>query len=100
MVMVASQADQAEAVVVEVARTYGVTPAALRGRERTMEMVEARAVVARLLNEQGRTSVQIGRALARHHSTILHHLERFDGRGPEAAEVLDDCRRALRRAQR
>lgn len=66
-------------IVASVARDFGVLPADLIGAGRERNLVEARAVVARLLKDRGFSTTQTGRYLGgRDHSTIVNLLGNFD----------------------
>jgi len=61
-------ADDAYAIA---ARRHGVTVAELRGRTRTPHLHKARVEAWRMLLDQGWSSVAVGRAVGRDHSTVL-----------------------------
>jgi hypothetical protein len=63
----------AQAIVVAVADTFGVSPEYLTGPSRVPELVDARKVAIRLLARRGLGSTAIGRLIGRDHSTVLHH---------------------------
>lgn len=52
-------------------RQFGWSPEEMRGRSRSRATAAARARLCRYLSAFGHTSVEIGRALGRDHSTIL-----------------------------
>lgn len=58
----------------EVAKEYGFTVQALRGRDRHQELVEARHVAIKRLYDAGLNVAETGRIMNRDHSTILYHL--------------------------
>lgn len=55
-----------------VARLYGLRPADLAERRRIAGAAEPRMLAMFLAREQGYSLPQIGRALNRHHTTVLH----------------------------
>jgi chromosomal replication initiator protein len=64
-----------------VARYYGVLPADLMANRRPAELVSARQLAMWLCSKLlGWSSVRIGRALNRDHTTVLHGIRRIDDR--------------------
>jgi hypothetical protein len=71
-------------VLDEVAASYGITVAAMCGREKSAPMISARRTAMRRLSlELGMSPVLIARTLHRHPSTVFHHLS--GGKSPKAA---------------
>lgn len=60
--------------VTEAAQRHGVTADAVLGRDRKRRVAHARFEVMRRLRADGWSLTQIGRALGRHHTTVLHGL--------------------------
>lgn len=60
------------AVLEDAATRHNVDAAAILGPRRHAPLVEARADVARRLRDAGWSFPKIGRALNRHHTTIMH----------------------------
>lgn len=50
----------------------------LLGRSHVRRVVDCRAWAAQLMRADGLSLPQIGRALRRHHTTVLHLLKRFE----------------------
>lgn len=61
----------------EVASTFGIHPVQIIGRGKTQRVYMARCAVIARLRERGWSSVRIGKALCRHHTTILYALGRL-----------------------
>ncbi len=69
----AAQRAEAARILQAVAHAYNFTPAQLRSPSRPAELAEARQVAMFLMRTEARATVEeIGRALDRHHSTVLH----------------------------
>ena len=79
-----------------VADQFGVTPALIRGPRRYAALVDARAVISKVLRERGEISYPvIGRVLGnRDHTTIIHYCKTFDKRAERNPMVSDIFRRA------
>lgn len=77
-------------LVKSVASDFGLTIHDLRGQGRFAVLVDARAVVARIMRDRGLSYQQIGRFLGgRDHSTTLNLVDKFDicqRRNPTVAE--------------
>ena len=65
-----------------VAFSWGVTASDILGRSRLRRHVEARRAVAATMVARGLAVAYVGRALGRHHTTILHLLGRRPSRIP------------------
>lgn len=61
----------------EVARNFGLTPAEITAPGRATRPYLARQAVIARLHARGLSSVQIGRAVNRHHTTVLFALGRI-----------------------
>ena len=72
----------AECILADVARAFGVTPAAIRARGRTPDVAAARLAAYRLLRlEAGLSKSRIARFVGnRDHSTIHYGLASAEGR--------------------
>lgn len=76
-------AERSAATVAAVAAAVGVPLAELHSRRRHAPLVAKRREVIRVLAERhGWSTTQIGRALGRDHSTIVHHLQIARGAAP------------------
>jgi len=64
-----------EAVLRNVAGEYDLPVAALLGRSRAWEVVDARRVAMLALARFGLTYKEIGFTLRRHYSTVIHHMD-------------------------
>lgn len=73
--MVQQQARVGRPWVRQVARHFGIDQRTLRSRARPGPLVHARWVAMALMAEDGMPVGQIGRALGRDHSTVLHGLQ-------------------------
>lgn len=60
------------AITREVAQGYGIREADILGRSRQALISEARQVVMYRAHKAGFSTEQIGRALNRHHTTVMH----------------------------
>lgn len=66
-------------VIASVAHDFGLTPAHITGLARDAVLIDARAVVVKVLKRWGRRSYpEIGRLMNRDHSTVIHSLQNFD----------------------
>ena len=79
-------------IVAEASRYYGVEPSAIRGKSRARSIVTARNVVIYLASVIiGKSSQELGAALNRDHSTVLHSVRQvsdaLSSDGDFAAEV-------------
>lgn len=76
----------------------GYTPAAIAGPSRKRRLTDARAIVAAELIHAGATLSQAGRALGRHHTTVMSarstYLALYDT-CPEFRAKADACREAV-----
>lgn len=72
-------------VLRRVASECGTTPAMVRGFRRDAAARTARRRAIAEMREAGASSVEIGRALGRDHTTILYHLGRLPGKLPPCA---------------
>lgn len=70
---------RAAIIALEISSETGLSESEiLHSRRRTAPLVGAREMLAKRLSAEGFTSVEIGRLLGRHHSTILHALNRVE----------------------
>lgn len=67
-----------DVVITRVSRFYGVTPNQILREYRTKLPTVARFVAAYLMRKQGMTTIAIGRALQRDHSTVIHGIKRVE----------------------
>jgi hypothetical protein len=66
-------------VVASVASDFDLTPEDITGTRRFKKLIEARAVVAKVLRRWGRRSYpEIARVMHRDHSTVIHAVQHFD----------------------
>lgn len=73
------------------AARFETTPQAIRGPNRSKELVAARAFVAQVLRRDGWSLPRIGRVLgARHHTTVINLLKPRSHRKPAEAVVIPD----------
>jgi chromosomal replication initiator protein len=69
-----------QAILLAVARYYGVTADELKARSRHKQIVEPRQIAMHLLREDAQLSTpEIGRLLNRDHTTVLHGLHHIAG---------------------
>ena len=61
--------------IARAAEAYEVRPARIAGKGRERQEVRARWHAARLMRDEGLSLPQIGAALNRHHTTIMHALK-------------------------
>jgi len=84
-----------------VATHYGVSPDAIRGKQRDKRTALARQVAIYLLRQETRYSLtEIGKLLNRDHSTIVHNLARISQSmktDPDLAASVERLRRELKR---
>jgi chromosomal replication initiation ATPase DnaA len=66
----------AQQIVADVAQRHNLIVRDLTGRDRFAHFVAARREAARALREAGLFVTEIGKALDRHHTTVLHYVER------------------------
>lgn len=64
-----------DSCITRAAQAYDVRPSYILGKSREREHVQARWHAARLMREEGLSLPQIGRALNRHHTTIMQALK-------------------------
>lgn len=67
-----SSFETAELIIYEVAQALDVEPAKIKGIRRNMEVVHARHLAIYLMLQRGLSQRQIGTALQRDHSSIIH----------------------------
>lgn len=67
--------DALRIILDDVTAEYGVSLRQLQGKCRKRHLVVARRVVALRARDKGCSYPQIGRALNRDHTTILHHIQ-------------------------
>jgi len=63
------------AIIDEVGAETGFSPAQIRGRGRQAALAEARQMVMYIAHNQGLSSAEIGRAMRRDHTTVLHGIK-------------------------
>ncbi len=68
--------EQVDRVLTAVAQRYSMTPAELTNGCRYDHAVKARRVAALILSQRGLSTVRIGKALGRDHSTIVNVLQK------------------------
>jgi len=77
----------------------GLTPDQLISHSRERRLIFPRYAAVTALNRLGLSTVSIGRALFRDHTTILHGLRNFDQKAPSSMKLLaHDIEVELRRA--
>jgi len=67
-----ARAREVARIRVAVARLYGLTPAEISGQSRHRGVAIPRQIAMALAYEAGLSLPQIGKAFARHHTTVLH----------------------------
>lgn len=73
--------QKSEAIIREVAMTYGVPPKLLISNHRGEDAVRARHIVMwRLRNQLGFSYPKIGRILSRDHTTVMHGVKKVQGK--------------------
>ena len=77
-VIITTRGDRIGRVVAVTAAHFAVSPAQVTGSERGRDVVRARMVAAWLLRQDGRSYPEIGRALGKDHTTVMHAVKRVD----------------------
>ena len=77
-------------IVAAAYQVTGHTPAAITSSTRSAEMVKIRKAIIRIAIDKGRGVAEIGRALNRDHTTILHHLDEINRNCPKSVRKLVD----------
>lgn len=66
----------AQSIVAQVAQRHKLTMRDMTDRDRFSHFVAARREAARAMRDAGLFVTEIGRALHRHHTTVMHYVER------------------------
>lgn len=78
-------------IVNAMCRDVGLRPEAVRGPRRLSELVRCRRAIALRLRQEGCSYPEIGRALGKHHTSILGLLGALPSKPRKNAEVLRDA---------
>ena len=73
----APSALRVERYAAEAASTYGISATDVMGTARTVAFVSARCVMWKRLYDEGFSKAAIGRAVGRHHTTVMHALRKM-----------------------
>jgi chromosomal replication initiation ATPase DnaA len=77
-VIITTRGDYTDRVVAVTAAHFAVSPGQLASIEKHRDVVQARMVAAWLLRQDGRSYAEIGRALGKDHTTIMHACRRVE----------------------
>lgn len=77
-VIITTRGDYTERVVAVTAAHFALSPGQITSPERGRDVVQARMVAAWLLRQDGRVYAEIGRALGKDHTTIMHAVKCVD----------------------
>jgi len=69
--------EKAKEIMAEACEKFMVTPEQIRGRSRKKWIVKARKYICQEMHKYGYSSTEIGYFIHRHHTAVLHHLERL-----------------------
>ncbi len=72
----APSVSRVERYAVEVAAAYGIAASDVMGTARTADFVSARWAMWKRLFDDGFSMAAIGRAVGRHHTTVMHALRK------------------------
>lgn len=78
-VIITTRGDYTDRVIAVSAAHFAVSPGQIASAEKGRDVVKARMVAAWLLRQDGRSYPEIGQALGKDHSTIIHAVKRVDG---------------------
>lgn len=88
------------AIIHFAAHACGLAPADITGRSRRQDVSDARHIAAHLIRQAGYSLPAIGRALGRHHTTVLaslrqhqalcQHCQEFRGKAEAAQAAMAD----------
>lgn len=67
-----TEAEEAQVVIKQAARYYGVSPADVTGGRRFVELVQARHAVCLMLRDRGWPYKKIGRLMGMDHTSVIH----------------------------
>ena len=68
--------QKTHAAIAEIAKEHGYTLEDILGKSRLKRLVAVRRLCILMLRERGYSTTEIGRLLARHHSTIVHAINK------------------------
>jgi chromosomal replication initiation ATPase DnaA len=77
-VIITTRGDYTDRVIAVTAAHFAVAPGQLISIEKHRDVVQARMVAAWLLRQDGRSYSEIGRALDKDHTTIMHAVKRVE----------------------
>lgn len=77
-VIITTRGDYTDRVVAVTAAHFAISPGQITSAERGRDVVQARMVAAWLLRQDGRVYVEIGQALGKDHTTIMHAVKCVD----------------------
>lgn len=77
-VIITTRGDYTDRVIAVAAAHFAVSPSQVVSAEKFRDVVQARMVAAWLLRQDGRAYTEIGQALGKDHTTIMHAVKRVE----------------------